>query len=72
MGDRGRKELSDSEPFERSDGSWGVATYRHGVRDIVGRFQSRQDALTWIKKGIGTESQRQKRDDAPTLIDPMA
>ena len=23
-------------------------------RDIVGRFPSRQDALTWIEKGIGT------------------
>ena len=58
MEGRAREKLSDSEPFERSDGSWAVATYRHGVRDIIGRFQSRQDALTWIEKGIGAESLR--------------
>ena len=72
MRDCGKEQLSDSEPFERSDGSWAVATYRHGVRDIVGRFQSRQDALTWIKNGVGTENLRQKPDDDPTLIDPIA
>ena len=53
------RDLSIAEPIRRWDGSWAVAIYRHGIREVVGKFKSEQDALKWIKDGAGPT------DDSP-------
>jgi hypothetical protein len=65
MRDRPSDVLSDSEPIQRLDGWWGMATYRHGVREIFGRFESHQEALTWIKKSIETVNSKLPSQTAP-------
>lgn len=41
---------TSAEVFRRQDGSWAIAMYSHGIRDISGRFASKSEALDWIEK----------------------
>ena len=41
---------TSAEAFYRQDGSWAVAIYANGIRDIFGRFASKSEALDWIEK----------------------
>ena len=43
---------TEFEPVQRLDGSWGVAISGDGAREIVGVFETQDDAARWIQKAI--------------------
>lgn len=53
MGDNDRRPREvprELEPCRRTDGTWSVAVFRHGIRELIGRFKSKADAEAWIIK----------------------